>query len=326
MSYPRVRAIAHVTSLASGEPVDPAWRVTLHFHPDRLVGGVPILEVMAADGVYRSQFETGTSNGGLTAHPGGDRWRWESRIFAGAYDHAPAADRPKYGSLNFRGRLVGGSPRFGSAHLRLGAHVLARTTFCYPDSVFEPEHFGVAARVSGLVAMAEADDKDTLDDYVEAQVHGALDLGQDVEALVLDPCYRGTPVETAAQALGCPVEWHGGFALTTTELRRHPGYRGPEFVALGASLARDGRLDPRVIGDASRTGRHDEQALKRVWHYVARFGNPEMHASRDLDDQLPEDTARLQGAVGVGDPGQREHPVHEGAERAAVRQAGEFGE
>jgi len=270
------RAIAHVVTLSTGDPVDPSWRVTLHFHPDRLLAGTPILRLMARDGVYRSQFETGTSNGGLTAHPGGDRWRWESRIFAGAYDDAPATIRPKYGSLNFRRRLVGGSPRFGSAYLRLAPHTLARTTFCYPDSVFEPAHFGVVARLSTLVAMAEADDKDALDDYVEAHVHGVLDLAEDVEALVLDPCYRGTPVETAAGALACPVEWHGGFTLTTTELRRHPGYRGPEFVALGESLARDGLLDPAIIGDASRTGQYDEQALKRVWHHVARFGSPEM--------------------------------------------------
>jgi hypothetical protein len=60
--------------------------------------------------------------------------------------------------------------------------------------------------------------------------------------------------------------------LTTTELSQHPEYRSSEFVALGLSLARDGRLDPRIIGDASRTGRYDEQALKRVWHCVARFG------------------------------------------------------
>lgn len=47
---------------------------------------------------------------------------------------------------------------------------------------------------------------------------------------------------------------------------------------LGVSLAREGRLDPRIIGDASHTGRYDQQALKRVWHYVARFGSPEMRA------------------------------------------------
>lgn len=274
------RAIAHVTSLATGEQADPALRVTLHFHPDRLVGGVPILARMASDGVYRSQFETGTSNGGLTAHPGGDRWLWESRIFAGAYDGAPAASRPKYGSLNFRRRLVGGSPRFGSAYLRMAEHTLAHTTFCYPDSVFEPAHFGVTARLSTLIALAEADDKDPLDDYIEAHVHGVVDLGRDVEAVVLDPCYRDTPIEAAAKELACPVEWHGGFTLTIDEMRRHPEYRGPEFVELGETIARDDHLDPSVIGDASRTGRHDEQALKRVWHYVARFGAPEMAVTR----------------------------------------------
>lgn len=278
MSHPQEKAIAHVTKLATGGPADPSWRVTLHFHPDRLMAGVPILQLMARDGVYRSQFETGTSNGGLTAHPGGDRWRWESRIFAAAYDNGPAADRPRYGSLNFRRRLVGGSPRFGSASLRLAAHTLARTTFCYPDSVFEPKHFGTASRLSALVALAEADDKDPLDDYVEAHVHGIVDFARDVEALVLDPCYRGTPTETAARRLACPIQWHGGFTLTTTELRHHPAYRGREFVDLGVSLARNGRLDPRILGDASRTGRYDEQALKRVWHYVARFGSPEMSA------------------------------------------------
>jgi hypothetical protein len=283
MTHPGERAIAHVATLATGEPVDPSWQVTLHFHPDRLAGGVPILDLMARDGVYRSQFETGTSNGGLTAHVGGDRWRWESRMFGGVYDDGPPADRPKYGSLNFRRRRVGGSPRFGSAHLRLAPDTLARTTFCYPDSVFEPAHFGVVSRLSTLVSLAEADDfgtddKDPLDDYIEAQVHGVVDLARDVEALVLDPCYRGTPVEAAAGRLGCPVEWHGGFTVSVAELRRYPEYRGPEFVALGGSIARDGCLDPAVIGDASRTGRYDQQALKRVWHYVARFGSPEMRA------------------------------------------------
>jgi Protein of unknown function (DUF3626) len=276
MPHPQDEAIAHVATLAGGEPADPSWRVTLHFHPDRLVAGTPIPQLMAHDGVYRSQFETGTSNGGLTAHPGGGRWQRESRIFADAYDNGPAAGRPKYGSLNFRRRLAGGSPRFGSAYLRLAAHTLARTTFCYPDSVFEPEHFGVASRLSSLVILAEADGTDPLDDYIEAHVHGIVDFTRDAEALVLDPCYRGTPTESAARRLACPVKWHGGFTLTTAELRRHPGYRGQEFVDLGVSLALNGRLDPRILGDASRTGQYDEQALKRVWHYVARFGSPEM--------------------------------------------------
>ena len=70
-------------------------------------------------------------------------------------------------------------------------------------------------------------------------------------------------------------------AAVPGDLRRNAGYRAPQFAELGISLARGGYLDPAMIGDASRAGRHDEQALKRVWHYVARFGNPEMRGSAD---------------------------------------------
>lgn len=197
--------------------------------------------------------------------------------FGVAYDHAAPEDRPKYGALNYRRRPVGGAPRFGSAHLRLRRETLARTTFCYPDSVLDPGNFGTA-RAMALIPLAEADRTDAadpLDDCIEAHVHGPVRPADDAEALVLDPCFRGTAVEATAAGLGCPLEWHGGFRITTAELRRHPGYRGPEFVELGLSLARNGRLDPRMIGEASRTGRHDEQALKRVWHYLARYGSPD---------------------------------------------------
>ncbi|NGN66266.1 DUF3626 domain-containing protein [Streptomyces sp. A7024] len=267
------RALSHVKELASGPPLDRTLRVTLNFHPDRLLHGKPVLDALAEDGVYRSQFVTGTSNGGLTAYPGGDRWRWESRIFNAAYDDAPAHERPVYGALNFRRKPAGGAPRFGSAHFRLSADTLPRTTFCYPDSFLEPSDFGVAARMS-LIDLALADRQDDLDDYIEAQVHGPVRPARDAEALVLDPCYRGTPVETAALRLGCPVEWHTGFRLTVPELRRHPAYRGQEFVDLGTRLAVDGALDPAILGTASRTGHHDPQALKKVWHYLARYGAP----------------------------------------------------
>jgi hypothetical protein len=257
---PQGRAIAHVEGCSSGEPVDPTLRVTINFHPDRLHDGQPILRALARGGVCRSQFETATSNGALTAYPGGSRWTWESRIFGGAYDEVAPTERPKYGALNFRRRPAGGSPRFGSAHLRLHAEATARATFCYPDSVFEPTSF------------AEADERDLLDDYVEAQIHGPELLARDVEALVLDPCYRGTDVDRAASELPCAVEWHGGFRLRVEELARHPEYRGYEYVELGRSLAENGMLTPRTIGDAARIRRYDGQALKRVWHYVARFG------------------------------------------------------
>ncbi|HEX5292975.1 MAG TPA: DUF3626 domain-containing protein [Streptosporangiaceae bacterium] len=223
---PRDRALAHVAARSAGAPLDLRLRVTLNFHPDRAAGAGLTLDQLAADGAYRSQFVTGTSNGGLTAHPGGDRWRWESRMFGGAYDAAPAADRPVYGALDFRHKPAGAAPRFGSAHFRLATATLPRTTFCYPDSVLEPSDFGVASALR-LIDLALADDRDDLDDYIEAQVHGPVRLDADVEALVLDPCYRGTPVEASAARLGCPVEWHAGFRLTVAELRRHPATAAP---------------------------------------------------------------------------------------------------
>lgn len=267
------QALRHVARLSTGPPIDPRLRVTLNFHPDRPHrDGLLVIQALARDGVYYSQFVTGTSNGGLTAHPGGDRWSWEQRIFGGAYDGRPADIRPVYGTLNFRADPAGGAPRFGSAHLRLRAAVLPRTTFCYPDSFFAPTHFGIADRM-GLIALAEADEPDDLlDAYVEAHVHGPVRLDSDVEAVVLDPSHRGTPVETAARRLGCPVEWHSGFRLTVDQLRRHPDYRGPQFTALGAQLAVGGVLDPRALGAAWQSGRYDDQSLKRVWHLLARFG------------------------------------------------------
>ena len=126
-----------------------------------------------------------------------------------------------------------------------------------------------------LIALAEADEQDALNDYIEAQVHGGVVLARDVEALVLDASYRGTPVEAAARRLPCPVEWHPGYRLTVTELRRHADYRGQEYADLGARIAERGVVDPRVIGDAARTGRYALQDLKMVWHTLARFGAPE---------------------------------------------------
>ncbi|MER7050431.1 DUF3626 domain-containing protein [Streptomyces jumonjinensis] len=274
----REAALSHVAALSSGGPLDSRLRLTINFHPDRTAGDRPVLRQMAEDGLYYSQFVTGTGNGGLTAYPGGDRWRWESRIFGGAYDDATASERPVYGALNHRDEPIGGAPRFGSSHFRLTADAVARATFCYPDSCTEPSDFGVATRFA-LIEPARTGGLDALDGHIEAHIHGPVRLDRDMEALVLDASFRGTAVEAAARRLPCPVEWHPGFRLTVAELRRHPEYRGQEYVELGAGLAVDGRLDPRIIGAAARTGRHDPQALKKVWHCLARFGSPAMRAT-----------------------------------------------
>jgi len=218
-----------------------------------------------------TQFETRTSNGGLTAHHGGDRWRWESRIFGGAYDEREPSERPKYGSLNFSADPYGASPRFGSSYFRLAEHTLDRTTFCFPDSVFEPDLFGTADAMSLVDAAGAAEFDDPLDHYIEAHVHGAVVIGTDVEALVLDPSYRGSRIEEIAHSLPCPVLWHDGYAVDVEEVAEHPEYRGAAVVDLAREIAIDGRLTPAVLGFA-RGASFDAQGVKKVWHYIARFG------------------------------------------------------
>ncbi|MEI7489542.1 MAG: DUF3626 domain-containing protein, partial [Chryseobacterium sp.] len=185
--------------------------------------------------------------------------------------NSPSEDRPKYGSLNFKRSQFGGSPRFGSSYLRLKEAVIDRTTFCYPDSVFDPEAFGTAMHMS-LIELAQADDKDLLDDYIEAQVHGELLLVRDVEAIVLDPSHKNTIVEDLAYQLGIRVEWHDGFILLLEEMTKHPDYRGQKYIQIGKEISKGEILTPHIIGEAAATGKYDQQDLKKVWHYLARYG------------------------------------------------------
>lgn len=270
MSSPIEHALDHVRSRAAGLPMPEVLPVTVNFHPDTKVQGELTIERIARDGFYRSQFETGTSNGGLTAKPGGDRWAWESDVFGSAYDKVDPALRPKYGALNFRKGVIGGSPRFGSCHLRLRSHVLARTTFCYPDSHLIPEAFGVADRMA-LIDLAEENPlglDPVLDNYIEAHVHGPLNIATDVEALVLDPSYRDTAIEEWARRFGCCVEWHDGFRLQLDRLLAHDGYRPKPAIDAISELKIS---TPADIGTA-RDNLLDYQTAKWIWHCIARFG------------------------------------------------------
>ncbi|AKG46450.1 hypothetical protein SXIM_50660 [Streptomyces xiamenensis] len=85
------------------------------------------------------------------------------------------------------------------------------------------------------------------------------------------------------------------------ELLRHSGYRGPEYVDLGARIAVGGVLDPHVVADAARTGDHDPQALKKVWHRLARFGAPGTAAGQTARP-APARGAVLDGPGGAAGP------------------------
>lgn len=177
-------------------------------------------------------------------------------------------ERPVYGAWNRREDAYGGAIRFGSAYVRLRPEVTARSTFCFPDSALEPTDVGGPELLPHLCAMADASGFDDLDECVEAHVHGGVRFDRDVEAVVLDPSHRGTAVEDAARQLGCKVDFHPGFRVGTAGL--DPGYRGQEYVDLARSLG--DVLTPKLLGEAAGSGEHDQQSVKRVWHYLARYG------------------------------------------------------
>ena len=267
------RAIENVRKKSLGTSASINHPVTINFHPDRYTAGnVPLLLAIAHDGQLRSQFETGTSNGGLTAYAGGKRWVWEQRVFDGAYDNAPVNLRPKYGALNFRGYKTGASPRFGSAYFQLKPHILERTTFCYPDSFFEPEDFAVSEKVSSLIAKAASAQTDLLDDYIEAHIHGVISLETDVDCLVLDPVYRSSRIEEQASQLGVKIQYHAGYELSIEDMRRYPDYRGERFIRLAEQIAVNGVINAKILGEALTESGFSKQDIKKVWHYLARFG------------------------------------------------------
>lgn len=267
------QAIENIRLKSQGIDSSMASAVTINFHPDRFTTeNKPILQAIAEDGYLKSQFETGTSNGGLTAYTGGERWLWEQKVFDGAYDDASNNLRPKYGALNFRNYETGASPRFGSSYFRLKPSVSARTTFCYPDSYFEPEDFAVFNRVSPLIDKALASNSDLLDDYIEAHIHGEISVKDDIECLVLDPIFRASSIEQHALSLGVPVKWHNGYELSLEEMSRYPDYRGYKYIKLAKELAQNGSINAKILGLAVTKQGYDEQEVKKVWHYLARFG------------------------------------------------------
>ena len=273
MSSPVQLALSHLRSRCPNGTVAERFPLTLNFHPDLVVAGALVIDRLASDGVYRSQFETGTSSGGLTAFKDGDRWHWESRIFGGAYDNADPSFRPKYGSLNYLNDSAGGSRRFGSAHFRLRPHVRARTSFSYPDSHLNPVDFAVDD-VRHLIALADANAlalDPWLDNYIEAHVHGPIVIERDVEALVLDPSFKNSKIEEAALSLRCKIEWHNGFRLSVHQSSACQTYRGPQVADAILEIAEDGFITPATLAQARKT-RLDYQTAKWVWHCVARFG------------------------------------------------------
>ncbi len=301
--------------------------VTVQFHPGRILpGGLSVAESLRRSGAYRSQFETGISNGGLTAHAGGERFAWEERLFGGSYGlSAPAKERPKYAGLSLLGAINGACPRFGSCHFRLKKEILDRSTFCFGDSVTEPtdrgtrKHFEsvTAAILEQIAATGEVFGKEgltlhdlvgatspqgasasrffsrALNSYVETQVHGPIELGRDVEALVADECFEGTPVGSQLAALATEyridLQWVFGPVLDPSQIRLLDEFRGEGMASFAEDVAKEwgegGKISAWTLCQVARdfpvsSGHRGAtsdlenplQRVKYLWHALVHYG------------------------------------------------------
>lgn len=304
-------------------------QVILNFHPDRLnATGTSVAAALLQEGCYRNQFETGLSNGSRTAFPGGSRDTWEAWLFGGAY-HSPGVtgvERPKYGALELIRHADGAAPRFGSCYFVLNTAVSRRSTFTYGDSHLEPEQVGTLDTLDNVMAALLAEIETTgsalgldqltvptfltllsrelaqprgtpatgrvgraLDAYIEAQVHGMINLHTDVELLVADPAFRATPTGELLEAISTryaiKLDWHPGFSLPVTAVPAD--FRGPAMPPLARRMTGEGRLTVALIGHAAASlhrhpeewadwGTDDEtlQHLKQLWHVLVYYGEP----------------------------------------------------
>jgi len=217
-------------------------RVAVHFHPDRpLADGKRVAQALLEQGIYKSQFETRISNGGVSAYPGGARDLWEKTLFGGAYQSAGAAmaERPKYGALDLMLHADGPAPRFGSCYLLLSPDVSSRCTFTYGGSQDDPPGRGTLDEFEGILALLLRDlfEREyaigaremtpprfidhlcrelvrpwgdptrrhlsrNLNHYIEVQIHGDISLKHDADMLVADPSFQGTAVGYTLKKLG----------------------------------------------------------------------------------------------------------------------------
>ncbi len=267
--------------------------ITLNFHPDRLSNnGRWILQNILDEGQYKSQFQTGTTNGGRTAFPGGERDLWEKRLFMGGYHQEETANhRPKYGAVNVFCYADGASARFGSCFFALNQRAVSRCTFAFGDSSSSPEALGTrdafAAVLRALfmeihttgcflnrmdytldtaIDWIMAPEKESaigigrnLDHCIEAHVHGDVSLADDVQSLSIDQSFQGTKTEAIARALamqyGLSLYWIPERKLHITQIG--PDFRGPMIPPLAERIIEkfgitSGILNAEIIGRASR--------------------------------------------------------------------------
>lgn len=257
--------------------------VTVNFRAYQMIGSKPLPEVMQSSGVVRNMFETGSS-GGSSDFAG--REKVERDLF-GYKEITPTSamaektERPKYAAINPTTSGMGGADTssYGMSALVLDPKVRSRTTLTPSDSFAakNPELVGtfddidhvLLAKFSEgegqdfartLLAHAKGQRADTKGfGYLEAQVHGQIDIARDV--LYVRANFNeafGTPNGDALRALAGikPVIWSAIGKRDQMVLEPTKGPPKTKFDAiwqevknLRETAERDGKPIPTVVAN-----------------------------------------------------------------------------
>jgi len=302
-------------------------RVGIHFHPDRPDSSLKTtIGNLLDQGIYKSQFETFISSGAVSAFRGGSRDKWEKDLFGGAYNgfFTKVNERPKYGSLDLLQFPDGPSPRFGSCFFLLKPEVSKRCTFTYMDSHQKPKERGTLDEFDlimlGLLTdtfhynntlgqkdisvrqllhhlinslgepigdLSNKTPKRTLNNYIEAQVHGLISLQNDIEIMVADPSFRKTDIGDiiiqTCNKYSIKLLWHMGFALKLNEIP--DDFRGNEMPKLAEFITKDDFINTHHLGLAIMDLHYNQkkweswgsqkdviQKIKLLWHVLVKYG------------------------------------------------------
>lgn len=217
--------------------------LTINLAPNVNVGDseISVFKSLQDDGRYKNLWERGgkrATNPKAPKRSPGFFLHKESKTFQSEYNRTQARERPKYGALNPLKLSEGGAAVFGRGVLILKQEVKDRTTYVPRDSRFtQMNQVGFQGAMAGCLAAKQDDYLDQLmqvalgrsdqgryvaekapgaftgSNYIEAHIHGDINLATDLSGVALDRRYQGTryaqDAEDFARHFNVPIEWYG---------------------------------------------------------------------------------------------------------------------
>jgi len=178
-------------------------KTIMHFRAESL------MKLLCDDTHFRNLFEINKSGGSSNCTA---RSSWENNMFRSAYKDAKPFDKVKYGTLNIFASSYGvkSAHGYGTSYFILKDHNHERVTYVHGDSSLKEMHIGsykgfyhiiyylkdnvLKSLLEKIINNVEPDDKISFS-YIEAQIHGELQLNRDIEKVVIaDNLYNNKTV------------------------------------------------------------------------------------------------------------------------------------